>query len=214
MTPGLRRLLHAGVIAGGLVPLAVLVVAAARDALGANPIEALQHATGGWALTFLFASLAVTPLRRLAGWPFLAPYRRTFGLLAFTYASLHLLVYAVLDLFLDWRAIAEDVLERPYVTAGLTAFLCLLPLALTSTRGWQRRLGRRWQKLHRLVYVAALAAVTHYLWLVKADLREPLLWAAALALLLGARVWYRFAGTRSAQPGARSRAGARALRSR
>ena len=184
-------MLHAGVIAAGLVPFAALVTGAARDSLGANPIEAIQHDTGSWALRLLFASLAVTPLRRLAGWAFLAPYRRSLGLLAFGYASLHLLTYAVLDLGLDWREITEDVWERPYVTAGLTAFLCLLPLALTSTRSWQRRLGRRWTRLHRLVYVAAAAAVTHFLWGAKADVREPLLWAAALALLLGARVWNR-----------------------
>ena len=201
-----------GVIAGSLVPLAALATAAARDGLGANPIEAIQHDTGSWALRFLFASLAVTPLRRLAGAAFLAPYRRSFGLLAFGYASLHLLTYAVLDLGLDWREIAEDVLERPYVTAGLTAFLCLLPLALTSTRGWQRRLGRRWTQLHRLVYVAAAAAVTHFLWGVKADVREPLLWAAALALLLGARVWHRLAGRPGA--GAQSRTRPRELTSR
>jgi sulfoxide reductase heme-binding subunit YedZ len=187
-----RRLAHAGITAAGLLPALALAVAAFRDTLGANPIEAITHETGDWALRLLLAALAVTPLRRLCGWSALAPYRRTLGLLAFGYASLHFLTWIGLDLFFDWRAIAEDVLERPFVTAGLTALLCLLPLAITSTRGWMRRLGRRWQTLHRLVYVAAVAAVVHFLWLVKSDLREPLIYAAVLAALLGIRLGYRF----------------------
>jgi sulfoxide reductase heme-binding subunit YedZ len=137
----------------------------------------------------LLLSLAVTPARRLLRWPALATYRRSLGLAAFGYACLHLSVYLVLDWAFDWRAILEDVAERPYVTAGATAFLCLVPLAATSTRGAQRRLGgRRWRILHRMAYVAAGVAVLHFLWLVKADLREPLLYAGVLAALLGARL--------------------------
>lgn len=189
-----RSWIHAGVVAAALIPAAVLAWRAASDRLGANPIEEITHETGETALRLLLASLAITPLRRALGWSALAPYRRTLGLLAFGYACLHLATYVVLDLFFDWAAIVEDVAERPYVTAGLAAFSCLVPLALTSTRGWIRRLGaRRWLALHRLVYGAGIAAVVHFLWLVKADLREPLLYAAVLALLLGARLWWRVA---------------------
>ena len=137
----------------------------------------------------------MTPLRRLSGWNFIAPYRRTLGLLTFTYGALHFSTWLGLDLFFDWSIIIEDVVERPYITVGFTGFVCLLLLTLTSTRRWMRRLGRRWTQLHRLVYVAGVAGVIHFLWLVKADLREPLIYAAILALLLGARVWLRFAPT-------------------
>jgi sulfoxide reductase heme-binding subunit YedZ len=167
--------------------------------LGPEPIDTLTHTTGLWALRFLLLSLAVTPLRRGLGWTALAPWRRTFGLLAFGYACLHVATYVALDWGFDWAAIAEDVAERPYVTAGFTAFACLLPLAATSTRAALRRLGgRRWLRLHRLAYVAGAAAVVHFLWLVKADLREPASYAAALALLLGLRL---AAGARAARAG-------------
>ncbi len=183
-----RRLLHAAAACACALPAAALALRAARGALGAEPIDTLTHATGGWALRFLLLCLAVTPLRRALGWPALAPYRRTLGLAAFGYACLHVATYAALDWGFDGRAMLEDALERPYVTAGLAAFLCLLPLAATSTRAAVRRLGgRRWIRLHRLVYLAAGAAVVHFLWLVKADLREPALYGAALAGLLAAR---------------------------
>lgn len=172
----------------GLVPLAVLGFRAATDGLGANPIETITHETGRWALRLLLLSLAVTPARRRLGLAWLAPLRRTLGLLAFGYASLHLLTWVVLDQFFDLHAMVEDVLERRYITAGMTAYLLLVPLALTSTRAAQRRLGRRWQKLHRLVFASAAAAVVHFLWLVKADLTEPLVYAAALASLLALRL--------------------------
>ncbi len=191
-----RRALHAAVIAAGLAPLALLAWDAARDALGANPVEAITHATGSAALRCLLASLAVTPARRLLGWSALAPYRRTFGLLAFFYATLHFATFLALDLGFDLGALGEEVTERPYVTLGFAALLLLTPLALTSTRRWQRRLGRRWLTLHRAVYAAAALAVAHFLWLVKADLREPLVYASVLALLLGARLWHAY---RSAQ---------------
>jgi sulfoxide reductase heme-binding subunit YedZ len=200
-----RRWAMAGVVGVGLIPLAALGLAAWRDDLGANPIEAVTHETGQWTLRCLLASLAITPLRRWTGWGALAPYRRTLGLLAFTYACLHFTTYVALDLFFDWSAIVEDVIERPYVTAGLTAFLCLLPLALTSTRAWMRRLGRRWVLLHRLAYAAGIAGVVHYIWLTKADLRLPLLYAGVLAVLLAARL-YRLPRKREARAASGTRA--------
>ena len=136
----------------------------------------------------LLLTLAVTPLRQVFGWSWAAPLRRTFGLLAFAYATLHMLTWLALDQFFDLEAMLEDVVERRYITVGASAFLILLPLAVTSTRGMMRRLGRRWLILHRGVYVAALAAVVHFLWLVKADLAEPLAYAAVLAVLLGYRI--------------------------
>lgn len=188
MTRARLRAIHAGVVALGLLPLAGLALAAANDGLGANPIETITHETGDWGLRLLLATLAVTPLRRQLGWPWLAPYRRTLGLLCFSYACAHVSTWALLDLGLDLAAIREDIGKRPFVMAGLAAFSCLAPLAVTSTRGWMRRLGRRWTGLHRLVYVAACLAVLHFFWLVKADHREPLVYAAALALLLAARL--------------------------
>jgi sulfoxide reductase heme-binding subunit YedZ len=176
-----------------LLPAAWLAGSAYRDALGANPIEAVTHFTGDWALRFLLLTLAVTPLRRLTGLNGLVSYRRTLGLFAFFYAALHLAAYLVLDHYFDWRAALADVRKRPYITAGTMALLCLLPLALTSTRGWIRRLGRRWATLHRLVYVAAVAAVVHYWWLVKADVSAPLWYGAILGLLLLARAVYAMA---------------------
>jgi sulfoxide reductase heme-binding subunit YedZ len=199
VTRARSRAIHAGAIALGLLPLAALAVAAARDALGANPIEAITHETGDWALRLLLATLAITPLRRWMGWAWLAPFRRTLGLLCFTYACTHFATWAVFDLGLDLGGIAEDVAKRPFVTAGLATLACLTPLAITSTRGWMRRLGRRWTRLHRLVYVAAALAVLHFWWGVKADVREPFLYAAVLALLFAARLRAR-AATLPSQP--------------
>lgn len=195
------RYARGGVICICCVPLASLAVGSVTDGLGANPIETITHVTGEWGLRFLLAALAITPLRTLTGWAVLASYRRTFGLLSFTHASVHLATWLSLDHFFDWAAMAEDVIERPHVTAGLVGFLCMLPLAITATRGWVRHLGRRWMQLHRLVYVAGVAAVVHYLWLVKEDLRPPLVHAAVLALLLGLRLWFwwRRHRTRSAR---------------
>ncbi len=176
-----------------MLPLAALAAGAALDGLGANPIEAITHETGAWGLRLLLATLAVTPLRRWTGWTWLAPYRRTLGLLCFSYACTHFATWALFDLGLDVGAIAEDVVKRPFVTAGLATLACLVPLALTSTRGWIRRLGRRWTRLHRLVYLAATLAVLHFWWGVKADVREPFVYAAVLALLLTARLRARAA---------------------
>ena len=185
-------------LVAGLTPVAWLLAAAYRGDLGANPIETITHRTGDWALRFLLISLAVTPLRRLLGWNGAVAYRRMLGLFAFLYAVLHLATFVVLDHFFDWQEILADVYKRPYVTAGSMAFLCLLPLAVTSTRGWIRRLGRRWTALHRLVYVAATAAVVHYWWLVKADVRLPRWYAGILIVLLGVRVAYWLRPARSA----------------
>jgi sulfoxide reductase heme-binding subunit YedZ len=171
-----------------LSPLAWMVLDAMHAALGADPVAALTHRTGDWALRLLLACLAMTPLRRLVGQPWPIRFRRLLGLYAFFYASLHLSVYVVLDLAGYWAQVFEDLAKRPFITVGFTAWLLLLPLALTSTRGWMRRLGRRWGRLHRAVYVAAALGVLHYAWLVKADLREPLLYAGVLGVLLGARV--------------------------
>ena len=159
--------------------------------LGANPAETLQLETGIWALRFLLASLAITPLRRLTGWNRLIQYRRMLGLFAFFYATLHLSTYIVLDRYFEWSGILEDVAKRPYITVGTLAFVLLMPLALTSTKGWIRRLGRRWQLLHRLVYISAIAASVHFLWKVKVMIGEPVYYAAILAVLLAARVVWR-----------------------
>ncbi len=181
--------LQAVTIGLAALPGLVLAVRALLDRLGANPIEEVTHVTGEWALRLLLLTLAVSPLRRWTGWSALAPLRRTLGLLAFGYASLHFATYVGLDHFFDWEALSEDVVERRYVTAGFAAFLCLVPLAATSTPGMLRRLGRRWVQLHRLAYLAAALGVLHFLWLVKADRTAPLIHAALLALLLGERIW-------------------------
>ena len=178
-----RRLGHVGLVAISLVPAGLLILGLFRDSLGANPIEEITHETGEFALRFLLLTLAVTPLRQIAGWSALLPYRRTLGLLCFTYACLHLATYGV-DIWFDLEVAVEDLTERPYIIAGAVAFTSLLPLAVTSTRGWIRRLGARWRTLHRLVYIAAIAAVVHFYWLVKADVTEPLIYAALLAILL------------------------------
>jgi len=184
----ITRVLKPALFALALVPLALLVARALGDDLGANPVETITHTTGSWGLRLLLVTLAVTPVRRLTGWNEIIRLRRMLGLLAFLYLTLHFLTYAWLDQAWTWADIVEDVAKRPYVTIGFTAFLLLVPLAATSTDGMIRRLGgRRWRQLHRLVYVAALAGCLHYLWLVKADLRNPLLYLGVLAVLLALR---------------------------
>ncbi|HEX6939674.1 MAG TPA: protein-methionine-sulfoxide reductase heme-binding subunit MsrQ [Longimicrobiales bacterium] len=174
---------------GCLAPLAVLGWDATHGGLGANPITEATHRTGRWALILLLVTLAFTPVRRLTGWNGAIRWRRTVGLFAFFYAALHFAIYVVLDYFFDWALIVEDIAERPYVTVGFTAFLLLVPLAATSNRFSIRRLGKRWQRLHRLVYIATALAVLHFLWLVKApDIGRPLRYGAVLALLLAVRV--------------------------
>lgn len=157
--------------------------------LGANPIEALEHGFGDWTLRFLLITLSITPLRKLLQRPELIKFRRMLGLFAFFYGCLHFSVYLVFDKFFNWPEILEDVGKRKYITVGFAAFVLLIPLAVTSTAGWIRRLGgKRWQLLHRLIYISAICGVIHYLWLVKADIREPLEYGAILALLLSYRL--------------------------
>jgi len=172
-----------------LVPALSLGAAAVTDGLGANPIEEITHRTGWWALVLLTATLSITPLRRLAGKPGWVRYRRLVGLFAFFYATLHFLTYLVLDQFFGWSYIVEDIAERPFITVGFAAWLILLALAVTSTRGWIRRLRKNWVRLHRLVYVAALAGGVHFLWKVKADVREPLVFLVLITALLLVRAW-------------------------
>lgn len=174
-----------------LVPLAKLaleIFGVGGMSLGANPIEELIHRLGIWGLNFLLITLAVTPLRRLTGKGWLLRFRRMFGLFAFFYVLMHFLTYAGLDQRFDLPVIFEDIVERPFITVGFTAFLLLIPLALTSTNAMIRRLGRRWQKLHRLVYVIAILGVVHFYWQVKLDTLEALIYAAILAVLLGFRL--------------------------
>ena len=173
-----------------LVGLA-LRIAGIGESLGANPVETLQDELGEWGLRFILITLAVTPLRQLLGWPWLTQFRRMLGLFAFTYCGLHFVNYLWLDQRFEWNAIVEDVVERPFITVGFTAVVLLIPLAVTSTAGWRRRLGRRWQSLHRLVYVIAILACWHFWWQVKKDITEPLIYAGIAAALLGYRVWRR-----------------------
>jgi methionine sulfoxide reductase heme-binding subunit len=173
-----------------LGPLARLGWKAYMGLLGANPIEVITHSTGDWLLIFLMVTLAVTPLRKITEQLWLIRYRRMFGLFAFFYGTLHFLTYIWLDKFFDLHEMLADVAKRRFITVGFTGFVLLIPLALTSTRGWIRRLGgKRWQGLHRLIYASAIAGVIHYYWLVKADVRKPLEYGSVLVLLLGYRVW-------------------------
>jgi methionine sulfoxide reductase heme-binding subunit len=187
-----------------LVPMLVLVWQVIANRLGPNPVEALVHFTGIWALRLLLLTLAVTPLRRLTGLGWLLRFRRMLGLFAFFYAVLHFTAYLVLDRALMWQEIVRDLTERPYIMVGFAALVLLVPLAVTSTRGWVRRLGRRWQQLHRAVYLIAVLGVLHFVWLVKADIREPLIYGGVLAGLLAFRLpWGRWLqGVRDAEPSA------------
>lgn len=195
MTPGLIRGLKALLFFACLVPLGKLaleVFGLAGMSLGANPVEELIHRFGIWGLRFLLITLAVTPLRQLTGWNWLIRFRRMFGLFAFFYILMHFLSYAGIDQRFDLAAIFEDVAKRPFITIGFTAFLLLIPLAVTSTNGMMKRLGRRWQKLHRLVYVIAVLGAWHFYWQVKLDTLEPLVYTAILAVLLGYRIWRKY----------------------
>jgi len=172
-----------------LVPGLLLAWKAFAGDLGANPIEFITHWTGDWTIRFLCITLSITPLRKLLRLPELIRFRRMLGLFGFFYASLHFLTWFVLDKFFDWNEITKDVVKRPFITVGFTAFVLLIPLAVTSTTGWIRRLGgKRWQMLHRLIYVSACAGVVHYYWLVKSDIRLPLLYGAIVTVLLAYRL--------------------------
>jgi sulfoxide reductase heme-binding subunit YedZ len=199
MAKGRVRLLKGVVWAIGLYPAAQLAWWL-RDGvfgLGANPIERVLHHSGWWTLVLLLVTLAVTPLRRVTGRNELAKLRRPLGLFAFFWATLHLGIYLGLDQLFDWTFILEDVLERPFITVGMAAWAILLPLAITSTRGWIRRLGRRWTRLHQGVYIATILGVIHFYWRVRADTREPFLFAAAFVALMALRM--RWTG-RKARP--------------
>lgn len=192
VTPFVSRFSRQAIFLVCLLPLLRLVWLGFSGGLGVNPIEFVTRSLGTWALSFLLITLTITPLRRLTGQGHWLRYRRMLGLFAFFYATLHLLSYLWLDQFFDWREILVDIYKRPFITAGMTAFLLLLPLAATSTDRAMRTLKRNWQRLHRLVYPAALAAVLHYFWLVKQDLTQPILYALVLTLLLGSRLYFRF----------------------
>jgi len=194
----IRRLIRPALWLLVIVPALVLVAQLLLDQLGAEPIEALEHASGEWALRLLAASLAVTPLMRLTGWGWMVAQRRFLGLAAFFWAMGHLSVYIVLDQFFDWPEIVKDVLKHLYITVGMLAFVLMIPLALTSTKWSIRTLGgKRWTQLHRLVYVSAVAGCVHYLWAVKKDLAEPILYAAVFAVLFALRPILRKRGSRT-----------------
>jgi methionine sulfoxide reductase heme-binding subunit len=194
-------ILKAAAFAAALIPAAALAYRFYTQDLTANPGDYITDQTGTWALTMLVISLTVTPLRRLTRWSELIKLRRMLGLFAFFYATLHMLTWVVFVHFFDTSFMLEDIAKRPYITVGMATFLILLALAVTSNRFSMRKLGRRWQKLHRLVYVAGIGAVIHFWWLVKADTTEPQRWAAAVGVLLGFRVWWAW---KSKPPAARS----------
>jgi sulfoxide reductase heme-binding subunit YedZ len=170
-----------------LLPAAILAWQVGYGDPGPDPVARIVHETGAWTLRLLLVTLAVTPLRRMTGWNVLVRFRRMLGLYAFFYASLHFASYLLLDLGAFWSQLITDIIKRPYITVGFSAWLLLVPLAVTSTNAMMRRLGRRWQQLHRLSYLIAVLGVLHFAWLVKADLTEPLVYAAILAVLLAAR---------------------------
>jgi sulfoxide reductase heme-binding subunit YedZ len=161
--------------------------------LGANPVEEIQDRFGNWGLRFIMIALAVTPLRRIAGWNWLTRFRRMLGLTAFFYVLMHFLAWLILDQGVLWSAIVEDIAERPFITIGFAALLILTAMAITSTNGMRRRLGKRWQQLHYGAYVVGVLGVWYYWWQVKKDIQEPLIYAAILSVLLGVRLWKRYA---------------------
>lgn len=174
-----------------LLPLAKLMVNGLMDHLGANPIERILRRTGFWTLTMLTLTMAVTPLRQLTGRVWIGRFRRMLGLFAFFYGCLHFATYLVLDQFFDWPGILKDITKRPYITVGFSAFVLMMPLAITSTDAMLRRLGgKRWRALHRLVYLITAAGVVHFWWLVKKDITEPLIFAFVLVLSLAVRQFY------------------------
>lgn len=174
-----------------MVPLAILLGRFLTDQLGANPIEAVIRDLGDWALRFLVMALAVTPLRKFSGWAVLARYRRMVGLWAFAYAVSHVLAYVVLDQFFDWEAILKDIVKHKFITVGMVALTLLIPLAVTSTNGMIRRLGGpRWRRLHQLIYVIGPLAAVHYIWMVKADIRNPLIYLSVIIVLLCIRGFF------------------------
>jgi sulfoxide reductase heme-binding subunit YedZ len=168
--------------------------------LSPNPIEDIQDTLGIWGIRFIMITLAITPIRILTKQLWVMRFRRMFGLFTFTYVGLHFLNYLVLDHRFDFMAIIEDIIKRPFITVGFTTIILLLPLAVTSTSGWQRRLGARWKELHRLVYITGILACWHFYWQVKKDITEPLIYIGILTLLLGIRLWYRRRQSRRTDP--------------
>jgi sulfoxide reductase heme-binding subunit YedZ len=214
----IRRVLKPLAFAAGLTPFVWLIYAAFTGGLSVNPLSDITNHTGIWTLRFVCITLAITPIRRLTGWHAIVRFRRMAGLFAFFYGCTHFLIYVIADRFagLDFpdgivawstvmnlaRSISEDIYKRPFITIGFTALMCMVPLAVTSTAGMIRRLGgKRWQALHRLVFVTAVAGVIHYWWLVKIDIRPPMLYAAIVAVLLGLRVWWAARSVRPAKAG-------------
>lgn len=171
-----------------LLPFGLLVNDAINDRLGANPIQTLHFTFGDWALRFLCIGLALTPIKIITGQSWPMRFRRMIGLFVFFYASLHLLIFIVLDLSLSWEAFKDEVPKSPYILMGLLTYALLIPLAVTSTKKMQKRLGRNWLKLHRLIYIAGLTALIHYFWLVKADYTEPLIYAVVISILFAIRI--------------------------
>lgn len=171
-----------------LLPMAAMLYGGFQESLGPDPAKALAHMSGEWALRFLILTLAITPLRMLTKSSEWIHYRRMLGLFAFFYALSHLLIYCLFLLALQWNELWEDIIERPYITVGFTALLLLLPLAVTSTRGWQRRLGRNWQRLHKLIYVAVALVLLHFVWQVRSDFAEPLVYALLVGVLMAFRL--------------------------
>ncbi len=186
------KLAKVALFLAALLPLGHLGWKAYNGMLGANPIEVLTHSTGDWTLIFLTLTIAITPLRRLTAQHCLIRFRRMLGLFAFFYACLHFTTYIWLDKFFDVHDMVKDIGKRPFITLGFTAFVLLIPLAITSTQRMIRRLGRRWGTLHRLIYISAVAGIVHYWWSVKADIRKPEYYAAAITVLLGFRVFLAF----------------------
>jgi sulfoxide reductase heme-binding subunit YedZ len=193
-----RRWLKPLVFLVCLVPVAQLAVGFLRNELGANPIEYITHATGDWTLRFLLITLAITPVRKVFGPPDLIRFRRMLGLFAFFYGCLHFTTWLWLDKFFDLHDIRADIVKRRFITVGMIGLALMIPLAVTSTAGWIRRMGgRNWQRLHRLIYISAAAGVVHYYWLVKSDIRKPVMYGGLLAILLG---WRAMAARQRTQP--------------
>ncbi|HEY8117719.1 MAG TPA: protein-methionine-sulfoxide reductase heme-binding subunit MsrQ [Methylophilaceae bacterium] len=183
--------IKAGLFVMALIPLFRLIWLGIHDSLTANPVEFVERSTGTWALAILLITLSMTPIRLLTGAAWQIQLRRMMGLFMFFYVCLHFLTYIWLDQWFDWMAIVKDIAKHPYVLVGFSAFMLTIPLAVTSNRKMMQKLGAQWKKLHQLVYLIAILGVVHFWWLVKKDIREPLLYAMALALLLGIRIYYR-----------------------
>jgi methionine sulfoxide reductase heme-binding subunit len=199
-TQVVRRIVKPVVFVGGLTPLALLVADGFRGELGVNPVETVTNTTGIWTLRLIALTIAITPVRWLTGWNPIIQLRRMVGLFGFFYGSLHFMTYFVLDHSLMFDGLWDDVMKRPYITVGFTAFVLLIPLAITSTQGWIRRLGgRRWNLVHKLVYVTAGLAVLHYWWKVKLDTSSPMMYAIIIGGLLAIRLW-RWSSARQSVP--------------